>query len=325
MPKHNGLPVVFLQLRLSKPYYSFHLDPPQASVLRMESSGLRPRASQSQPSTPSHPKPSTNDVGSVHPGGRVKYGLWMQGVRLVLLVFWWTLCTLTIHLTQFLGVPLYFFNRDYYYAWRALTKQQYGIFVSTLTSWFSPTPVWVSGDGSVAGQLRLDRNGALVTSFPERMVMIANHQLYTDWLYLWWIAYTSRMHGHIFIVLKESLKYVPVIGPAMMFFGFIFMSRKWATDQERMRYRLRKLSAKHKGPLSGSQDLDPMWLLIFPEGTNVSANTRKGSLKWAEKKGVDDMRWQVMPRSTGLQFVLEELKGTVDWVYDCTVAYEGIP
>ena len=47
------------------------------------------------------------------------------------------------------------------------------------------------------------------------------------------------------------------------------MARKWATDQARLRYRLQKLNSKHTGPLSGEAggaQLDPMWLMIFPEG-----------------------------------------------------------
>lgn len=133
------------------------------------------------------------------------------------------------------------------------------------------------------------------------------------------------MHGHIYIILKESLKYVPIIGPGMMFFGFIFMSRKMEKDKPRLAHRLGQLKARHSGPKSGSQDLDPMWLLIFPEGTNLSDNGREKSAKWAEKIGVKDMQHQLMPRSTGTYFCLTELKGTVDWVYDCTLAYEGVP
>ena len=292
----------------------------------MESSGLRSRAPQTSDLQPSQDKGSP-DVSQLkeHPGGKIKYSRSVQVIRFIVVVFWWTLCTLAIYITQIVGLPLYFINRDYHYAYVALTKQQYGIFVTTLTAWFSPTPVWVSGDASVRDQLKVSSDGSLITDFPERMVLIANHQLYTDWLYLWWIAYTSQMHGHIYIVLKESLKYIPIIGPAMMIFGFIFMSRKWAYDKDRIKYRLQKLTARHKGPLSGSQDLDPMWFLIFPEGTNVSSNTRKGSAKWAEKQGIKDMRWQVLPRTTGLQFCLSELKGTLEWVYDVTVGYEGIP
>lgn len=133
------------------------------------------------------------------------------------------------------------------------------------------------------------------------------------------------MHGHIFIILKESLKYIPVVGWGMMFYGFIFMSRKMATDQERMAHRLKQLQERHSGPMSGSEGLDPMWLLIFPEGTNASDNGRAKSAAWAKKIGIKDMDHVLVPRSTGSFFCLTELKGTVDYVYDCTMAYEGIP
>lgn len=133
------------------------------------------------------------------------------------------------------------------------------------------------------------------------------------------------MHGHIYIILRDNLKYAPIVGIGMMFYGFIFMSRKMATDQPRMAYRLGKLKEVHSGPLSGTSGLDPMWLMLFPEGTNLSANTRKRSKAWAEKTGVKDMEHQLLPRATGSYFCLNELKGTVDYVYDCTLAYEGVP
>jgi 1-acyl-sn-glycerol-3-phosphate acyltransferase len=133
------------------------------------------------------------------------------------------------------------------------------------------------------------------------------------------------MHGHLYIILKESIKYIPILGTGMMFYGFIFLSRKWAKDKERFLYRLRKLSSSHTGPLSGSKGLDPMWLLIFPEGTNLSANGRISSKKWADKNNIPDLRHAMLPRSTGLLFCHNELQKTVDWIYDCTVAYEGVP
>ena len=68
-----------------------------------------------------------------------------------------------------------------------------------------------------------------------------------------------------------------------------------------------------------------MWLLIFPEGTNLSANTRKKSVAWSQKSGIPDLKHLLLPRATGMHFCLAELKGTVNWVYDCTVAYEGVP
>jgi 1-acyl-sn-glycerol-3-phosphate acyltransferase len=133
------------------------------------------------------------------------------------------------------------------------------------------------------------------------------------------------MHGHIYIILKESLKYIPILGPGMMFFSFVFLSRNWAQDKPRFQHRLKKLTNKHKGSEPGSQVLDPMWLLLFPEGTNISKNGRAKSKTWAEKSGQPDLQHCLLPRSTGLLFCLEELGDTIDWVYDCTLAYEGVP
>lgn len=272
---------------------------------------------------------SSGRAAEPHPAGRVKHGLIVQALRLLATLIWTLIVLGTINATQWLGSALYFINRDHFYTYMALTKQSFGLFIITLTQWFSPTVIRISGDASVRGQLLETKDGRIETRFPERLVMIANHQLYSDWLYLWWIAYTSRMHGHVFIILKESLKYFPVIGPGMMFYGFVFMARNWLKDRPRLQHRLRKLArSRHGGPMSGKRgqaSLDPMWLMVYPEGTNLSGNTRKGSARWAEKQGIKDFEHVLLPRSTGLLYCLQELKGTVDWVYDCTVAYEGIP
>ena len=123
------------------------------------------------------------------------------------------------------------------------------------------------------------------------------------------------MHGRIYIILKESLKNLPIFGWGAQFYNFIFLSRKWETDRFRFKNALNHL----KNPT------DPMWLLIFPEGTNLSGVTREKSASWAKKTGIPDMKNQLLPRSTGLQFCLQELRSTTNWLYDCTIAYEGVP
>ena len=175
--------------------------------------------------------------------------------------------------------------------------------------------VRVSGDSSMVGQMTKKKDGSLQCNFADRMVLMANHQLYTDWLYLWWIAYTNNMHGFIYIILKESLRNIPIIGWSAQFYNFIFLARNWEEDQRTFK--------KHLGRLNKPND--PMWLIIFPEGTNLSASTREKSKKWAEKNGLEDMKHQLLPRSTGLRFCLNELKETTEWLYDCTIAYEGVP
>lgn len=222
---------------------------------------------------------------------------------------------LAINLSQFLGTPLYLVNEDWYNAWIAFTKQSFGLLTMTLTQTFAPTKVIVSGDASVRGQLLKSADGNLILDFPERLVLVANHQIYTDWLYLWWIAYCNGMHGRLYIILKESLKKIPILGWGMQLNQFIFLKRNWEQDKPNMATALQKLN----------KTADPMWLLLFPEGTNLAPSTRAKSAAWAEKNNMTDMKHVLLPRSTGLHFCLDELRNSVDYIYDCTVAYEGVP
>lgn len=222
---------------------------------------------------------------------------------------------LAINLSQFLGTPLYLVNQDWYNAWIAFTKQSFGLLTMTLTQAFAPTKVIVSGDASVRGQLHKSADGNLVLDFPQRIILIANHQIYTDWLYLWWVAYCNGMHGRLYIILKESLRKIPILGWGMQMSQFIFLKRNWEKDKPHMASALQKLNRM----------TEPMWLMLFPEGTNLAPSTREKSAAWAQKSGMKDMIHTLIPRTTGLQFCLQELNGTVDYLYDCTVAYEGVP
>jgi lysocardiolipin and lysophospholipid acyltransferase len=235
-------------------------------------------------------------------------------------------CPDSIFITQLIGAPLYWYNRDLYYAYMAYTKQSFALLSMSVTEWWGPTVIRMSGDASVADQIHLTPDGRVEFSFPERLVLVANHQIYTDWLYLWWAGYANnpQMHGFLYIILKESLKWIPVMGQGMMFYGFIFMSRKMAVDRERMAYRLRKLK-QERTTAGGQKELAPMWLLLFPEGTNITGGSKAKSQAWAEKNGWEACQHVLLPRSTGTLFCLRELKGTVEYLYDCTVAYEGIP
>jgi hypothetical protein len=84
---------------------------------------------------------------------------------------------LSILVSQLMGAPLYFYDKDLYYAWMAMTKQHFGLVITTMTQWWSPTTVRISGDKSVRGQLRQAADGRIECDFPERIVLIANHQV----------------------------------------------------------------------------------------------------------------------------------------------------
>ena len=49
----------------------------------------------------------------------------------------------------------------------------------SMTQSWAPTIMRVSGDKSVRGQLMQTLDGNLLCDFPERLIMIANHQVNT--------------------------------------------------------------------------------------------------------------------------------------------------
>lgn len=153
---------------------------------------------------------------------------------------------MAISASQFIGAPLKLVDPTFYEHYMAWTKESFAVLTTTITQWWSPTVIRVSGDESMKGQLYQMEDGTLKCNFPHRLVLMANHQLYTDWMYLWWIAYTNKMHGHIYIILKESLKKVPIFGWGAQFYNFIFLSRKWETDRFRFRNALSHLKNPKK-------------------------------------------------------------------------------
>jgi hypothetical protein len=65
----------------------------------------------------------------------------------------------------------------------SVTKQSFGLLIATMTHWWGPTTIRISGDASVADQIRKAPDGLVEFSFPERMVMIANHQVRPEYLH----------------------------------------------------------------------------------------------------------------------------------------------
>lgn len=62
----------------------------------------------------------------------------------------------------------------------------------------------------------------------------------------------------------------------MRFFDFILLKRNdWAHDKRAIEENLDRVNAK-----------DPLWLVVFPEGTVVSRGTRKRSTAFAVKAGL---------------------------------------
>ncbi|KAF9577167.1 hypothetical protein BGW38_007803 [Lunasporangiospora selenospora] len=100
----------------------------------------------------------------------------------------------------------------------------------------------------------------------------------------------------------------------MRFFDFIFLKRNdWDHDRKAIEDNLDRVDKK-----------EPLWLVVFPEGTVVSESTRKRSSTFAQKAGLTDHRHVLLPRTSGLFVCVNKLRGSVEYLYDATVGYSGI-
>ncbi|TDL28355.1 acyltransferase-domain-containing protein [Rickenella mellea] len=261
---------------------------------------------------------------------------WFQMLLAVLFTIVFNAGCIFINASHFLFlVPLKFIRMS----WAAAlyedgirgTKGAFGTLIVLVSDWFAPTTLRVTfereGLGSFTKEeieqiLVRDEEGRIIElRLPKKLVLIANHQMYADWWYLWCLTYFMNMHRDVLIVLKKSLKWIPVVGWGMQFFRFIFLARSWASDRLYMTARLSALGRQ------AQKEDNPFAFIIYPEGTLVSVETRPISKKYAVKLGIPDMEHILLPRATGLHYSLRSLAPRVPSVrlLDITVGYPGIP
>ncbi|PCH33504.1 acyltransferase-domain-containing protein [Wolfiporia cocos MD-104 SS10] len=218
-----------------------------------------------------------------------------------------------------------------YYDGVRYSKGTFGTLLVLMCQWFAPTKLVVSFETEGQGRFTDEQLESLVERdgegrvvglrLPQRAVLIANHQVYADWWYAWCLTYFMRTYADVFIVLKASLKWLPILGWGMRFFNFIFLKRSWASDRLHLSSSLSWLGRR------AEREDSPLTFILYPEGTLVSKDTRPLSKKFADKIGVPDILHALLPRSMGLHYSLRSLAPRIPslQMIDITMAYPGIP
>ncbi|KAJ3750149.1 acyltransferase-domain-containing protein [Lentinula detonsa] len=261
-----------------------------------------------------------------------------QKLRAIAFALVFNLGCLMINASQFVFLlPLrllpFKWSRSLYDEGIRYTKGAFGCLLILMCQWFSPTSLKVTfepnGRGAVPQDIvesivERDQEGNVVSlNLPSKFVYIANHQVYADWWYAWCFLYynSSEAHRYIYITLKKSLRWVPIVGWGMQFFDFIFLARSWASDRRQLATHLSLL-----GKYTESNQI-PLGFLLYPEGTLVSRDTRPISRRFADKMGITDMVHVLLPKSTGLLYSLRSLSPRIKDLHliDVTMVYPGIP
>ena len=202
--------------------------------------------------------------------------------------------------TQLFFLPLRLLHRP---TWRAVNRM--------VESWWASYMVWVTENFSPSDEFVLVGD-EVDARRRENVVAIANHQIYADWWYLWWVAHECGREGDVKIILKHQIKLIPIFGWAMSFFEFLFLHRNWKRDAAQIDRVTREYTHM------------PLWLLLFPEGTVHTTEARPGSVRHAERVGAYMPRELLLPRVAGIHAAMKNLREHVSAVYDFTIGYDGL-
>lgn len=146
----------------------------------------------------------------------------------------------------------------------------------------------------------------------ECVLLFANHRTEVDWMYLWDLALRKGRLQSIKYILKKSLMKLPIFNWAFHIIEFIPVERNWEVDEPLIRRRLSEL----KNPK------DPLWLAVFPEGTDYTEKKCIKSQEYAAEHGLPILKNVLLPKIKGFNCCLQELRSNLDAVYDITIAYK---
>jgi lysocardiolipin and lysophospholipid acyltransferase len=174
---------------------------------------------------------------------------------------------------------------------------------------------WAAATLSVFPSTRLVLSGELPNPAAPG-VLIANHQMDTDWLYLWEVARAVGAHGNVKVVLLGDIANVPVMGWGIRLFEFVLLDRYNKADATRQIADAAR---------SFAADGVPALFILFPEGTVICDRMLAKSKSFARGRGRPAFERLLSPRVAGLHAAVAAFRaaGVEPLVYDATVAYSS--
>ncbi|KAL8280197.1 hypothetical protein RQP46_007311 [Phenoliferia psychrophenolica] len=223
-------------------------------------------------------------------------------------------CAGILCIQLFFALPCILISRRLYRRVIGFSRATFGRFLVGISASggasFGPTEFVITSDESVdlEGLVRRDQAGN-----PVGLELARN----SDWVYLWILLSLSHLDSGLIIVLKATLRWVPLVGATMQFFRFAFVGKTMPITRTPL-----ASEAKH-----AVQEGSPFAVMLFPEGTLFAVDTQLTSDAFALRTGVPPMRNVLLPKSTGLLYTLRTLLALTDDVklYDLTIGYPGVP
>ncbi|KAK0181438.1 hypothetical protein PV327_003725 [Microctonus hyperodae] len=145
----------------------------------------------------------------------------------------------------------------------------------------------------------------------EHGYLLMNHSYEIDWLMGWIFCDRIKILGNCKAYAKKSIQYVPTLGWAWKFAESVFLERSWEKDKQMIGKQISELGDYP----------DPMWLLLYAEGTRFTPQKQEACQKFAKSKGLPLLIHHLTPRTKGFTASIPHLRGKVDAIYDIQLAF----
>ncbi len=172
----------------------------------------------------------------------------------------------------------------------------------------------------------------------KRVLIIANHVEAPDWSVIFWIATAVDRIGYVKVcarcgcgvaavcadwcnrhhrqvVAKSIIRWIPVLGSAMVAMGTGFLSRSWEQDKKKIEATFRHLNARGT----------PYWLLTHPEGTRFTPARAAESKEFSQQRGLAPLTHVLQPRVKGFSTTVLGLQPSLESVLDVTICWDKPP
>jgi len=156
------------------------------------------------------------------------------------------------------------------------------------------------------------------------LLLETNHRTRLDWALLWPLLHRAGLLRGLHIVLKNEIKWLPLLGWATQLARYVFLHRKWEADEAYLHAMMTHIASPTAA--GAHQGAAPYVVLLFPEGTDLNPVGMEKSNAFAAKQGLPPYTYVLHPRSRGFAAALTTLRAAphpVTTIVDLTMGFTG--
>uniref|UniRef100_A0A915D569 Phospholipid/glycerol acyltransferase domain-containing protein n=1 Tax=Ditylenchus dipsaci TaxID=166011 RepID=A0A915D569_9BILA len=152
----------------------------------------------------------------------------------------------------------------------------------------------------------------------QSCIVISNHQSNVDWAAITMLAARQSSQGNeagLRFIIKDAIRFVPLFGWYTFQRGYVYVRRFGKFVSDPVKRQLHYLTTIKES----------FWLQIFPEGTRFSRDKVKlieASQRFCEENNLPILEHTLTPRARAFCLAVDELRQSLDCVYDITLAYK---